>query len=204
MTILSFGTVILIFLTFNLSVSSFRKNSFIKSGNIIQHTFTRLPAVLGYRDLYGINDEVWRSKLVEVENYFDHHDKLPSRKDGDPAIRALGQWVETQKKNLKNNEYIMNNNVEIRNIWIAFIEKHVKKVYTKEETWRARLLEVEKYFNDNTVLPSPTDDVPAIKVLGVWVRTQRYNHKNHLHIMKDNIEIRSTWIDFSAKCSPLL
>jgi hypothetical protein len=144
------------------------------------------------------------SKLLEVENFFDHNHKLPSKKDEDPTIRALGQWIETQKKNLKNNEYIMNNNIEIRNIWITFIEKHEKKVYTKEDIWRARLLEVEKHFKDNTELPSPTDENPAIKVLGVWVRKQRHNYKNHLHIMKDNIEIRNIWISFTEKFSALL
>lgn len=165
---------------------------------------TRLSAVNDHRDLYGINDEMWKCKLSEIENYFEYNNKLPSRRDEDPAIRALGQWVETQKKNVKNNEYIMKNNIEIRNIWVSFIEKYGTKILTREEMWRSKFLVVEKYFRDNKELPSPSmDEDPAIKVLGVWVRTQRHNYKNHLHIMKDNVEIRNTWISFTEKCAAI-
>lgn len=94
----------------------------------------------------------------------------------------------------------MKDNIEIRNMWINFDEKYGIKILSKAEIWSSKLLLVEKYFHDYKELPSPIDKDPDIKGLGVWVRKQRYNYKNYLHILKDNIEIRNIWIEFNEKC----
>jgi hypothetical protein len=205
MTVASFGTLILILLTLILNSFSLRSKKFIPSTKLpqLQHYNSELSAISGQKDLYGINDEIWKAKLQEIRGYIDNNNELPSKRDEDPAIRALGQWIETQRKNSKNKEFIMKDNIEIRNIWINFYEKYEKKIFSKEDIWRSKLLSVEIYLNSKKELPSPVDGNPDIKILGVWVRTQRHNYKNNLHVMKDNIEIRSDWISFIERCTAL-
>lgn len=48
-------------------------------------------------------------------------------------------------------------------------------------------------------MPSRSDKNPAIKSLYSWVDNQKYNYKNNIGIMKDNIVIRGIWESFVAE-----
>jgi len=92
----------------------------------------------------GNNQETWRSKLLQVENYIKDNDRLPSSNDKVPVIKALGVWSKQQQENLKNKRFLVYDNIEIRNIWISFIEECEANPHMKKKISRSKALLVEK------------------------------------------------------------
>ena len=148
-----------------------------------------------YKELFKTNEETWKDKLLEIENYIKINSKLPQTLDNN--IKSLGMWIKTQKKNYKNNQQIMKNE-EIRKEWEIFIEKYKEIFKTNEETWKDNLLEIEDYIKKNSKLPSSTNKDKNIKSLGQWIIMQKQNYKNNERVMK-NEEIRKEWEIFIEK-----
>jgi DNA-directed RNA polymerase subunit H (RpoH/RPB5) len=161
-----------------------------------------------YEKYKNNNEEMWRSKLLQVENYIENYDKLPSENDKDPVMKALGEWINNQRQSFINEKSTVYNNKDIRGTFVSFIEKN-KALYKNEknenngnnqETWRSKLLQVENYIKDNDRLPSSSDKDPIIKALGVWSKQQQENLKNKRFLVYDNIEIKNIWISFIEEC----
>ena len=92
----------------------------------------------------------------------------------------------------------------IRLLWEEFTIKYDIKYDIKntdksnDEIWKDKLLEVEKYINDNNKLPSKCDKNKQIKSLGIWIQHQKTNYNKKLNIMKDD-NIRLLWEEFTIK-----
>ena len=68
----------------------------------------------------------------------------------------------------------------------------------KSLTWNEKLIKLEEYIIENGKLPFTTDKNKNIKILGLWVSTQKQNYKNNTWIMK-NEEIKKQWEEFIEK-----
>jgi superfamily II DNA or RNA helicase len=137
----------------------------------------------------------WKEKLEMVEEYIETNNKLPSSTDKNKDIKQLGMWVSTQKKNYKNQEYIMKDE-NIRKEWEEFVSKYSILFMSNEEQWYDTLEKIKLYIETNNKLPSKRDK--DIKQLGIWVSTQKNNYKNQEYIMKDE-NIRKEWEEFVSK-----
>lgn len=65
---------------------------------------------------FSSKKEIWQSMLFDMENYVITNNKLPSTVDPDPNIRIIAQWYVTQKKNYKEDKYIMKLDVSVKGI----------------------------------------------------------------------------------------
>lgn len=148
--------------------------------------------------LLASNDVIWYSKLVTIQNYINVNHELPTSKNDNPAVKALGKWIETQKHIHKNYKNIMKDNIAVRDAWVKFVEKNDIYFYANK-TWRSKLNEIETYIHDNNKLPSSSDNDTVIKALGLWIHNQKSNFRNHKLVMKDDSAIRDTWMDFIQK-----
>jgi superfamily II DNA or RNA helicase len=141
-------------------------------------------------------DKKWLYKLREVEEYIKENGKIPSSKDKDTEIKSLGSWVTTQKKNYKNNKYIMRNN-EMRREWMIFEEKNKQVLLSHYEKWYETKNKIEEYIQKYNKLPSGTKD-KDISLLASWVYTQKKNYKSKKQIMEKE-DIRKEWCDLKSK-----
>jgi hypothetical protein len=141
-------------------------------------------------------DKKWLYKLREVEEYIKENGKIPSSKDKDTEIKSLGSWVTTQKKNYKNNKYIMRNN-EMRREWMIFEEKNKQVLLSHYEKWYETKNKIEEYIQKYNKLPSGTKD-KDISLLASWVYTQKKNYKSKKQIMEKE-DIRKEWCDLKPK-----
>jgi superfamily II DNA or RNA helicase len=149
-----------------------------------------------YNSIVVLNnsEEIWIKKLKQVEDYIIQHKKTPSKKDEDKSIKKLGEWIGSQNKNYKNNEFIMKDE-NIRNIWSDFLEQYKEYFLNNSELWFNNLKQVEDYIIQHKKTPSRSDEDKSIKKIGEWIGNQNKNYKNNEKIMKDE-NIRNIWSDF--------
>ena len=77
-----------------------------------------------YNELFKSNEEIWMDNLKKLEDFINKYNKLPSQRSEDNNIKSLGGWLASQKKNYKNNIFIMKINEKIRKQWEEFMEKY--------------------------------------------------------------------------------
>jgi superfamily II DNA or RNA helicase len=65
-------------------------------------------------------------------------------------------------------------------------------------SWKEKLKMVEMYIKEKNKLPSTHDKNKDIKVLGIWISTQKWKYEKQEYIMK-NILIRQYWEQFTSK-----
>jgi type I site-specific restriction endonuclease len=150
-----------------------------------------------YKEFFLSNDEKWKSRLAEVENYIKANNKLPPRSDNDPDIKSLSSWLNNQQRHYRNEEKIMKNAM-IRDLWREFIDEYEEFFLSYDEKWKSRLAEVENHIKANNKLPFRSDNDPDIKSLGEWLHTQQQSYKYEENIMK-NAMIRDIWREFIDK-----
>ena len=155
-----------------------------------------------YNDLFKTDIEKWKVNLFKLEEYINKYNKLPSQINKDENIKKLSSWLSTQKKNYKNNEYIMKLNKDIRKQWNEFINKYNDLFKTDIEKWKVNLFKLEEYINKYNKLPSQNDKDNNIKKLGNWISNQKDNYKNNEYIMK-NKENKKIWEQFIEKYKEL-
>jgi superfamily II DNA or RNA helicase len=149
-----------------------------------------------YKQYFISNEEEWKKILNDVKIYIDNNKKLPTSNNTDNQIKIYGTWINIQKQNYKNNQYIMSNN-NIRILWEEFINSTKYKIYfdSKDDIWKKTLIDVKKYIDDNKKRPSQIDKNIEIKKLGTWLGHQIKNYNKNEQIMI-NKEIRKQWKDF--------
>ena len=173
-----------------------RKN-YNKKSNIMKNTEIRIKweeFIQDHEDLFLSNEEIWQNNLEKLETYIQENNKLPTDRNKDPEIRALGVWLANQKRNYNKKSEIMKNN-EIRIKWEEFIQDHEDLFLSNEEIWQNNLEKLETYIQENNKLPSKHNTDPEIKKLGEWLSHQRMNYCKKSNIMK-NTEIRIKWEEF--------
>jgi len=140
-------------------------------------------------------EEIWMKRLEDVKKYIDENGKKPSSYDINKNIKSHGQWIKTQQKNYKYNQFNMKN-IKIKNIWIKFMNDYKKYIKDNIELWFDNLKQVIEYININFNLPSSyKDENYIIYKIGNWVKRQKIYYKNNNGTMKNN-EIKKAWKDF--------
>jgi DNA-directed RNA polymerase subunit H (RpoH/RPB5) len=152
-----------------------------------------------YNELFKSNEEKWIEIKELVEKYIIENKKLPSYHNKDKNNKYLYKWLSTQQQNYKNKEQIMKND-KIRKEWEQFIEKYNELFKSNEELWTDNLKKLEEFINKYNKLPSKKSKDIDIKVLSIWLSTNKQKYKNNKYIMK-NDEIRKEWEDFIEKYS---
>ena len=149
-----------------------------------------------YKKYFISNEDDWKNKLEEVKQYIDKNNKRPSQIDIDKNIKVLGAWISSQVVNYKNKTQIMNN-LNIYDIWSNFINDDKYKIYFIHfiDEWKNKLIELQKYLDENNKKPSITDNNENIIKIGTWLYSQVQNYKKKLKIMK-NIDIYNIWTIF--------
>jgi superfamily II DNA or RNA helicase len=141
-----------------------------------------------YKQYFMTNEEQWYSKLQQVRDFMNEHNKRLSKSDNE----ILFQWISHQLNNYKNKIHIMTNE-EIYNEWTNFIEEYKHYMITYEEIWYSSLQQVKDFMNENKKRPSKSNE--ETKILGNWISTQIQKYKNKTQIMS-NEEIYNKWTEF--------
>ena len=132
-----------------------------------------------------------------VSDYIDNNSKRPSMNDKNKDIKQLGQFLQNQQTNYKNNKDIMKD-TNIKKLYEEFIEKYKEYFLDNNEIWLKNLNLVSDYIDKNKKRPSQTDKNKDIKQLGKWISTQQRNYKSNKQIMKDS-NIRKLYEEFIEK-----
>jgi hypothetical protein len=77
-----------------------------------------------YIEYFLSNEEMWKSKLIQVKNYINENNKLPSTHDKNNEIKQLSSWLNTQRQNYKKEINIMKNKT-IKNLYEEFIKEYI-------------------------------------------------------------------------------
>ena len=140
------------------------------------------------------NINIWKNTLKKVINYIRENNKLPSQHDKNNDIKALGQWIGTQKKNYKKQTKFMKGK-EIYDIFTQFLKDNGELCYDNNTKWKNTLEKVKDYIKKNNKLPSSTDKNNDTKALGQWISDQKSNYKKQINIMKEK-EIHDIFTQF--------
>jgi hypothetical protein len=149
-----------------------------------------------YSKYFLSNEESWFVNLDEIKSYIKQNFKRPSNNEKDVKIKKLAMWIGTQQKNYIKQTGIMKNQ-DIYDKWTEFItsETYSKCFTTGEKAWYIKLNEVKSYIDKNQKLPIKRDKDSNIKLLGIWISTQKQSYKKKTEIMK-NQEIYDMWTNF--------
>jgi hypothetical protein len=106
----------------------------------------------------------WLDNLEKVKKYIDDNSQAPSMDSGDSDVRNLAHWF-------------MNECYGGHPLWVTFSQdgRYRSFIPGLEELWSFRLTEVEKYIDENSRLPFPSDENLYVKKLGRWVLEQKNN-----------------------------
>jgi hypothetical protein len=66
---------------------------------------------------------VWKNNLNLVKNYIDKNKMRPSTESKNIEIKKLGNWLNAQNQNYKNNKYIMKDK-NIKEMYENFIKEY--------------------------------------------------------------------------------
>ena len=143
------------------------------------------------------NHDVWFSNFQRLKEYIDLRKKLPAERDKNKELKQLATWVSTQKKTYRNKSGIMKDD-NIFTTWTEFINHETYSHYfsSAEEKWFAKLSEIKDYIDKHKALPSRHQkENQHEKVLGNWIKEQRFTHNKKIKIMKDE-DIYNKWTEF--------
>ena len=150
-----------------------------------------------HKEYFMSNEEEWKLKLKELDDYIVENEKRPSIKDKNIEIESLAIWIYTQTQNYKNKKQIMTDE-NIRNKWEEFVEKHKEHFTTLDEKWYINLQKADNYLIDNKEKPSIKDKNIEIESLARWIYHQTNSYKDKKHAM-NNDNIRKKWEEFVEK-----
>jgi superfamily II DNA or RNA helicase len=153
-----------------------------------------------YNKYFMTPNELWKQTLNKVKIYIDTNNKLPY--DKDKSIKSLGGWISKQKPkydiNISKCKEGMNFE-ERHTLWTEFIEEYKEYFMTNEENWKQTLINVKNYIDTNSKLPSRSETNKTIKLLSVWISTQKTNYNEDIskskYIMNFE-EIHTLWTEF--------
>jgi len=128
-----------------------------------------------YSEYFKTIVDLWFEKINMVEDYIKKNKKLPSSIDNNEEIKALGNWLSSQKTNYKSKSIRKAINDPLaRGKWEDFTEKYSE--YFKDNWLSCYELLKEYMKNNDNKCPKYSYTENDIK-LGQWMGTQRYNYK---------------------------
>ena len=175
-----------------------QKENFLKSEQIMTNPEISKKweeTINKYKEYLAVDiEELWRITLEKVIYYIEKEKKRPNKRDTEPDIKKLGNWVIRQKKIYTENKGIMTN-PEIRKEWEDTVDKYKKYlVNDNEEQWILTLEKIIDYMEKEMKCPSQHSVNEDIKKLGAWVIRQKKIYTENKGIMT-NPEIRKEWED---------
>jgi hypothetical protein len=137
--------------------------------------------------LYRTRENKWMDHLNSLELYIQEHNKLPSEDaKADEKTRKLAKWWSEQKYKYNTKSCILQYQ-KFRDIWSDFTSKHSDLFLTKDEAWKRRLIEAEKFIIEHNALPVLSDNNENIQSLAKWLYRQKDNYlKNKNSLEKDD------------------
>ena len=180
-------------------VNSQHKN-YKKKINIMKNKEIRIvwnDFINKYTKLFKDNNEIWYDYFNKLEQFIKNNHNRPNSKSKNNEVKKLGTWLITQKRNYKNESFIMQD-VEIRIIWNDFINTYSEFFKDTNEVWYDNLNKLEQFIKDNNKTPLDKSKDIKDKYIGSWLSVQKKNYKNKINIMK-NEEIRIIWKEFIIK-----
>jgi superfamily II DNA or RNA helicase len=174
-----------------------KDNKNIMKNDIIKKHWIEFINDEKYSKYFLSNQELWTNNLNEVKMFIDKNNKLPTKESKNKEEKTLGKWVSHQKHNHKKNQFIMKLNIDIKKLWIDFIndEKYRNYFLSNKEIWMNNLNELKKFIDENDSLPSSISKNDEEKTLINWLNTQKQNYKNNSRIIK-NEKIKEKWKEF--------
>jgi superfamily II DNA or RNA helicase len=161
---------------------NYKNKKQIMSDENIYNQFTKF--LKKYEEYFTSNEDNWKNKLDELEEYIIKEHQLPSTRSKNNEIKILGSWLFNQKNNYKDKKYIMGDE-NIYNQFTRFLEEYEKYFTSNEDNWKNKLGELEIYIIKEHQLPSIIDKDNEIKILGSWLLNQKNNYKDKKYIMGD-------------------
>ena len=125
----------------------------------------------------NIDGKIW--KMVDDWNYKyntlkefvkTNNNKLPVEESKDATENRLGKWCSRQRLNKKNGK--------ISNEKIKLLEEMDGWIWSRDDLWDNRLLELKKWIVINKKMPSQISKNIIEKSLGKWCDIQRQNKKS--------------------------
>uniref|UniRef100_A0A6C0LGB8 Helicase ATP-binding domain-containing protein n=1 Tax=viral metagenome TaxID=1070528 RepID=A0A6C0LGB8_9ZZZZ len=158
-----------------------------------------------YNHLFMDNDEYWKNKLNQLEQYINQNGKLPSPHAEELVEKTLGNWVGTQKRNYKKqiDSNIIMTKENIRALWEQFVNKHFNLFINDEDKWVYKLKQIQQYILENGILPTQNNDNEDTDKMALWICRQKKNYTKYSQIMK-NENIRRKWECFVNENEDLL
>jgi hypothetical protein len=77
-----------------------------------------------YKDYFRTNEEIWFCMLEKVKDYINKNHCRPSHNSEDKDIKKLGNWIRTQKENVRKQKKSMRNE-KLLNAWNEFSEQYL-------------------------------------------------------------------------------
>ena len=138
----------------------------------------------------------WHKKLNLLKAYLDENKKRPNKRDTDPILKTLGEWISTQIKNYSSKVCIMADSA-IYTAWTEFINNPQYSEYFMDNNaaWNNNLSELKAYLDENKKRPCQKDKDPKTKKLGIWCTNQIKNYSSKVYIMTDSA-IYTAWTEF--------
>eukprot|EP00965_Chrysotila_dentata_P256137 6212450-Pleurochrysis_carterae.AAC.1 len=143
----------------------------------------------------------WRMMLQKVENFIRKQggQQRPSDMSYDEHEKRLARWVHYQQHNYKNGTSIMKD-VNIREEWAAFLDKHYSIFHAGVAAWRSKFQELVEFVREQRERGeerrlSRTSKDPVEKRLATWIANQQTIYVKNTGIMR-NTDIREEWAAF--------
>ena len=124
----------------------------------------------------------WIQRYNSICQFYENNSKWPSSHDKDTKIKSLGTWVRTQRTQKKLFDDNKPSNMTKERFEILNNTVGWKWEDDLDAKWDQQYYECFAYYKNNSKWPSSYDKDAEIKVLGIWVSTQRTQQKR----FKDN------------------
>jgi superfamily II DNA or RNA helicase len=141
-----------------------------------------------YKEYFKDLDEIWDVHLNELKQFINENKKKPANGSKNEEEKKLGSWISSQMQNYKDNK--MNEEIKVK--WEEFKEEYKEYILTVDEIWNNKFIGLNKFINDNDKLPIKESKNEIEKKLGIWLNSQKKNHKNN----KMNEERKIKWEEF--------
>jgi len=171
---------------------NYKKKLEIMSNEIIYNNWTNFINDNKYQQYLEKRDDKWLNMFIQLTNYIDINNKIPSYKNN----KILYKWLSHQKLNYKNKTDIMQNENNY-NKWTKLINNTKYKQYFEsyEDKWFIIFNKVKIYIDINNKRPSQVNKNNEIKYLGSWIGGQINNYKKQIDSMT-NPKIYKQWSGF--------
>ena len=171
---------------FNSQKKYYKNKTHIMSNPEIYSLFNNFIEDPKYSKYLINNEQEWINRLEEIKQFTEQNNSLPSKRNKDPKIKSLADWLCTQKKNYKNKKQIMSNH-KIYTLFTEFINdpKYQKYFLNNEQEWEYNLKSIKNYIEENNKRPSSTDKDTKVKSLGCWLKAQNTHYESKKYIMSN-------------------